>query len=131
MDQEISELLEKGPIQKIETTPEEFLSNIFLMGKKDGGKRLVINLKKTQCIHLLRALQNGRFALSETSSRRKRLLVQNRSQRHLLCNSSQQTLIKMCKIQVVRQPLRVSLLCFGLGPAPKVFTKLLKSQLLF
>ena len=40
-------------------------------------------------------------------------------------------LIKMCKIQVVRQSLRVSLLCFGLGPAPNVFTNLLKSQLLF
>ena len=46
VDQEISEFLEKGPILKAETAQEEFLSNIFLVGKKDGGNRPVINLKK-------------------------------------------------------------------------------------
>ena len=47
--QEISELLEKGVIQKTEyqkTAQEEFLSTIFLVGKKDGGNCPVINLKK-------------------------------------------------------------------------------------
>ena len=44
VDQEISKL-EKGAIQKAETAQEEFLSNIFLVGKKDGGNRPVINLK--------------------------------------------------------------------------------------
>ena len=34
VDQEISELLEKGAIQKVETAQEEFLSNHFLVGKK-------------------------------------------------------------------------------------------------
>ena len=36
VDQEIPELLEKGVIQKAETAQEEFLSNIFLVGEKDG-----------------------------------------------------------------------------------------------
>ena len=44
-DQEISELLEKGAVQKAETIQEEFLSNLFLVGK-DGGNRPVVNLKK-------------------------------------------------------------------------------------
>ena len=39
-------LLEKGAIQKTETPREKFLSNPFLGGKKDGGNRPVINLKK-------------------------------------------------------------------------------------
>ena len=40
-------LLEKFPIQKAETAQEEFLDNLFLVGKKDGRNRLVINLKKS------------------------------------------------------------------------------------
>ena len=62
----------------------------FSYEKDRWGKPSSDKSEKTQCIHLLRALQNGRFALSEISSRRKRLLVQNRSQRRLLCNSSHQ-----------------------------------------
>ena len=94
MEQEISELLEKGVIQKAETAQEEFLSNIFHVGKNNRGKLLLINLKKTQCIHRLRTLQNERFPLSDISSGTKRLPVQNRSQRPLLCNSSLQTVIR-------------------------------------
>ena len=46
VDQEISELLEKGAIQKVKTAQEKFISNIFLVGKNDGGNYAVINLKK-------------------------------------------------------------------------------------
>ena len=46
VDQEISDSLEKGAIQKAETAQEEFLINFFLVGKKDRGNRPVINLKK-------------------------------------------------------------------------------------
>ena len=46
VDQEISELLEKVAIQKVETAQEKFMTNIFLVEKKDGGNYTVINLKK-------------------------------------------------------------------------------------
>ena len=38
-------MLEKGPIQKVVPTKVQFLSNLFLTEKKDGGNRAVINLK--------------------------------------------------------------------------------------
>ena len=37
LDQEKSELLKKGAIQKAETAQEEFLSYPFLVGRKCGG----------------------------------------------------------------------------------------------
>ena len=71
VDQEISQLLEKGAIQKGETAKEEFLSNLFLEGK-DGGNSPELNLKKlNQYIHPIQEVQNGRFALTEISSEAK------------------------------------------------------------
>ena len=52
MHEEISELLEKGAIKKVERAQEEFLSNLFLAGKKDRGNRSVIFLKKLNTFNL-------------------------------------------------------------------------------
>ena len=97
-------LLEKRAIQKTETPREKFLSNPFLAGKKDGGNRSVINLKKLNTFipykHFkMEALHCLKFHLEQNDF----LCKIN----HLLCNSSQQTVIEIREIQVVRQPLRV------------------------
>ena len=39
-------MLEKGAFIKVDPSPDQFLSNIFTIPKKDGGNRPVINLKK-------------------------------------------------------------------------------------
>ena len=99
-------------MQKSESAQEDFLGNLFLVGKTDGGNRLVTNLKKLytfipyeyfekKCLHGLNFLLE-----------KKRFPVQDRSQRLSLRNPSQQTIIEICEIQVVRQPLRVSLPLF-------------------
>ena len=46
IDQEISEMLQKGAIQVVSPMNGEFLSSVFLVKKKDGGNRPVINLKE-------------------------------------------------------------------------------------
>ena len=46
IDREISEMLQKGPIQVVSPMNGEFLSSVFLVKKKDGGNRPVINLKE-------------------------------------------------------------------------------------
>ena len=99
----------------------------FSCGKERWRKPYCDKSEKTQCSHPLRALQNGRFALSEISSGTKRLPVQDRSQRRLLCNSSQQTVIKICEIQVVRQPLRVSLSLLWFRVSSKSFYQITKN----
>ena len=45
IDEEITKLLTKGAIRKVTSCPYEFISNIFLVPKKTGDLRPVINLK--------------------------------------------------------------------------------------
>ena len=46
LEVEIQEMLEKGAIQESQTKGRGFVSKVFLVPKKDGGQRPVINLKK-------------------------------------------------------------------------------------
>ena len=46
IDREISEMFQKGAIQVVSPMNGEFLSSVFLVKKKDGGNRPVINLKE-------------------------------------------------------------------------------------
>ena len=95
---------------------------------KEGWEKLSGNQsEKTQSIHPLRALQNGRFALPEISFGTKRFPVQDRSQRRLLSNCSQQIVIKIYQIPEVRQPLRVSLPLFLFRDSSKRFYQITKS----
>ena len=45
MNNEVEKLVTKGAIEKVNRCPGEFLSNIFLVPKKTGDLRPVINLK--------------------------------------------------------------------------------------
>lgn len=42
----IKKLLEKGVIQTVTPSADQFLSNIFLVPKPDGTQRFILNLKK-------------------------------------------------------------------------------------
>ena len=64
---EVATLLEKGALNTVKPVSDQFLSSLFLVPKRDGKSRPVINLKelnvflqydhfKMECIHLLRDL---------------------------------------------------------------------------
>ena len=127
VDHEVQEMLSKGAIELLELCQGQFLSSLFLVEKKEAGCfRPVINLKslnqyipyehfKMESLSLLKdILQPGDFMckvdlkvpyfavpLSKNSSKHVRFLWREKLYQ-FIC------------------------LCFGLGPAPKVFTKLLK-----
>ena len=73
VNQEIESMLQKGAIQEVPHISGEFLSNLFLVDKSDGGKRPVINLKnlnsfipyqhfKMEGLHLMKdLLQEGDY----------------------------------------------------------------------
>ena len=43
------ELINKGAIVETQVTPQGFVSQIFLVEKKDGGQRPVVNIKCLNC----------------------------------------------------------------------------------
>ena len=45
VDLELKEMLRKGAIRRTQSVQEEFLSNLFIVGKKDLDYRSVISLK--------------------------------------------------------------------------------------
>ena len=70
---EVEHLLKKGAVKKVCPQKDKFLSNIFIVKKKDGGKRPVINLKELkQYIPLLHfkmeSLQSLKTLLQKTST---------------------------------------------------------------
>ena len=107
VDREISELRERGAIKKAETAQEEFFSSLFLVGKKDEENRSVINLKK-----LDRFIPYEHFKVYSSHCRQ---------QNDFLCNSTQQTVIKICEIYVFRQTLPISLPLFWFRASSKRF----------
>ena len=46
VNQEISDMLKKGAIRECQPHPSQLVSTLFLVGKKDGAKGLVTNVKK-------------------------------------------------------------------------------------
>jgi hypothetical protein len=73
VEKEITEMLRKGAIRMCQNQPGQFLSAVFLVGKKDGGHRPVLNLRslnkhipyqhfKIEGLHYLKyMLQEGDF----------------------------------------------------------------------
>ena len=123
---EVLEMLEKGAIQKVIPTQGKFLSNLFLIEKKDRGNRPVKNLKnvnkfipyehfKMEGLHCMKFLLEQDDLLGKTDLREKYFSVP-------LNKNSQ----KFARFQCSGNLYEFLCLCFGLRLAPRIFTKLLK-----
>ena len=126
IDKEVLEMLQKGAISKVQSVQGQFLSNIFLVTKKDGGFRPVINLKalnkfvpyehfKMEGLHFLRdILQQGDYMCKiDLKDAYFGIPLAQKSQKYVRFSWKNNLYEFKC-------------LCFGLGPAPRIFTKLLK-----
>lgn len=123
---EILELLTKGAITETPLTPQSYVSQIFLVEKKDGGKRLVINLKGLNCyvktehfkmegLHLLPDLLQSQDWMVKLDLKDAYLQIPiHPDYQHLLT------------FQWEDKSYMFQCLPFGLNAAPRVFTKLMK-----
>ena len=119
-------MLKKGAIQQTEHQDGELLSNILLVGKRDGGNQPIVNFTYlNRFIPYQHFRMEGLFCLCE--------LLQERDYIYKL--DMKDAYFSVPLHQLSRNYIRFSwsgnlyeflCLCFGLGPAPRVFTKLLK-----
>ena len=131
MEKEIKEMLEMGAIENFSNAQNQFLRNIFLVRKKDGGYRPVINLKTLNqfvpCMQFkMESLQTLKFMMKERDYMHKTNLKDvyftvplDKSCRHLVRFLWEMNLYKF------------QCLCFGFRPAPRVFTKILEVPISF
>ena len=114
ISEEVTELLQKGAIGEIVPVKQPgFYSNLFLVLKKDGGQRPVINLKalnnfvnkehfKMEGIHTLKDLL-------------RRLVSQNRSKRCLLLNTHSPKPQKVLRFTFKEKTYQFNCLPFPMG----------------
>ena len=126
VDLELKEVLRKGTIIRTQPAQGEFFSNLFHAGKKDGGYCPAINLKMlNQFIPFLHFKIESPSQLNHIIQEGDWMCKLDLKDAYFsvpLDRSSR----KFVRFQWKGTPYEFLCLCFGLGPAPRVFTKLLK-----
>ena len=123
---EIQKMLEKGCIKQTHPQQNQILSNLFVIPKKNGELRPVINLRRLNALipyhrfkmetlqNLKQILQEGDLMIKLDLRDAYYAVPLSQESQHLVKFLWKGTLYKfIC-------------LCFGIGPAPRVFSKLMK-----
>jgi len=129
VEEELTSMLQKGAIRETQHVKSQFLSNLFLVKKKGGGNRPVINLKslntfipyqhfKMEGLHMLKdLLKEGDFMCKlDLKDAYFIIPIKQNCRKYLRFLWKERVFEFLC-------------LCFGLGPAPLIFTKIMKVPL--
>ena len=126
ISQEVQELLEKGAIVEAQLTQGSFVSQIFLVEKKEGGLRPVVNLKNLNCfIKTEHFKMEGLHTLPYLIQSQDWMIKMDLKDAYLqipVCQEHQHLL----QFQWNATIYQFKCLPFGLTSAPRVFTKVLK-----
>ena len=126
VSQEITKLLEKGAITQAPSNQPGFISQLFLVPKKGGGQRPVINLKalnrfirwehfQMEGLHMLPDVLETRDWLVKADLKYAYLQVPIHPEHH-----------KLLQFQWEGVTYNLQCLPFGLSSAPRVFTKIMR-----
>lgn len=123
---EIKVMLRKEQIVPTQNTPGEFISNLFLVEKKDGGQRPVINLKNLNNHVPYKHFKMEGLQLISHMLRKGDFMCKLDLKDAYFCLPLHKESYPFVKFQWDGKLYQFTCLCFGLGPAPRTFTKLLK-----
>ena len=123
---EVESMLKKGAIQKTSLKKGQFSSNLFLVGKKDEGNRPVIDSKNLNAFILYLHFKMEGLHLLKDMLKEQDYMYKIDLKDTYFCAPLHQKHRKYIQFCWEGQLYEFLYLSFGLGPAPRIFTKLLK-----
>lgn len=126
LDEEVNQLLQKQAVEMVYPTADQFISHMFLVAKKDGGRRPIINLRslngyityqhfKMEGLHMVKDLLNRNDWLCKIDLKDAYLAV-----------NIETSCRKYLRFEWGNKTYQFKCLPFGLASAPRIYTKLMK-----
>ena len=119
-------MLAKKAIAPAESQPNQFLSNIFLTPKKDGRYQPVVDLRNLNQIIPYHKFKLESMKQLKELLQKGDLLVKIDLQDAYFAIPLHQQSQNLVKFRWQGTLFQFLVMCFGIGPAPRVFTKVLK-----
>lgn len=126
MDTEIQKLLDKGAIIQTSPTNGQFLSHLFLRKKKDGSYRPIINLKGLNKFIKYQHFKMENIPMLSQLTQRADWCVKIDLKDAYFCIAIAPQHRKLLRFQWKNKTFQFQTLPFGLGSAPRTFTKMMK-----
>ena len=131
IDQEVQMMISKEAVKQVSACPDQFLSPVFLVQKKDGGQRPVINLKRlNQYVEYQHFKLEGIQALKSLVKKGDFMVKLDLSDAYFgvpILKSHR----KYLRFVWRGKTFEFQALPFGLGVGPRYYTKLLKPVIAF
>lgn len=131
VSQEIDKLLFKGAIKKVDPVQGQFISNLFLVPKKDGSLRPVINLKNLNLFVDYQHFKQENLSFVFDIIQKDDFLTSIDLTDAYFSISIHDDFKKFLRFTWKGDILEFQVLSFGLACAPRVFTKILKPVFAF
>ncbi|CAC5367588.1 unnamed protein product [Mytilus coruscus] len=123
---EVQKLLAKGTIKEVDSLENQFISNIFLVPKKDGSSRPVINLKNVNNFVAYHHFKQEHLSFVLDVIQRDDYLTSIDLTDAYFSISINNDFKKYLRFMWKGHLYEFQVLCSGLASAPRVFTKVLK-----
>lgn len=124
--EEIEKLEAKGAIKKVDPVDGQFVSNLFLVPKKDGSLRPVINLKKLNLFIQYQHFKQETISVALDLINRDDFLTSIDLTDAYFSITINDNFKKYLRFSWKEQLYEFQVMAFGLSSAPRIFTKILK-----